>query len=104
MRSRVPAPSEPVQSSRAALVQCRARAASVRKFSLPARGRPYQARPTFQLGDKNLIPVVPGCEFNRPVVRLVLLMNFERLAKSHEVAGDRAARSAPHFFSILDEH
>jgi hypothetical protein len=33
--------------------------------------------------DKNLIPVVPRCRFNRHVVGLSLLMNFERLVKRH---------------------
>ena len=42
-----------------------------------------QARPAFQQGNKNLIPVVSRCRFDRHVIGLILLMSFERFAKSY---------------------
>ena len=41
-----------------------------------------QARPAFQQRDKYLTPIMPRRRFNRHVVGMVLLMDFECLAKS----------------------
>ncbi len=42
-----------------------------------------QSRPAFEQRDKDLIPIVPRARFDRHVISLVLLMDFERLAESH---------------------
>jgi hypothetical protein len=42
-----------------------------------------QALPAFQESGKNLISIVPRCRFNRHIIGLILLMDFERLAKGH---------------------
>ena len=42
-----------------------------------------QFGPAFQQGNKNLIPVLSRCRFDRHVTGLILFMNFERLAKYH---------------------
>ena len=79
-----------------------ARAHSLQSVLVTRRiSRSAKPRPAFQQRDKNLIPVVPRCGFDRHVIGLILLMDFERLAKSH--FGRDFAVAVAHSLAMLFE-